>query len=151
MNGRCKGSTTFVQNFPVNDNSILKDPSGNPISPIQFYRDWTGQSWVYSKKQIPFVVQSPMIAPQRVSGYNGTSGGNALPESFETTVLPDTGYLPIIKPPITGWTKGNPNKNDPTTYRDSWLEAAITITPYKKIKYVSYKKCQKPKCKKCQK
>ena len=136
-NGRSKGYFTGAQYFPVNANTDLKDNLGNPISPVTFYRDCYGYYFTYSKKNIPQMVQSPMIAPQCVPGYPGLSGGNALPESFETTILPDIGYLPNTRPTLPNWTT-TPDPNNQTTWRDSWLEAAISMKPYGKVKYIPY-------------
>jgi hypothetical protein len=39
--------------------------------------------------------------------------------------------MPSVYSPLPGWSKPLSNPNDNTTYRDSWLEAAILFTDQK--------------------
>lgn len=77
------------------------------------------------------MVQSDAIKPD-LAPLTGTSGGSALPISFEDTVDVDLGFItPHPRPPLPGWTTGvpvgQPNSTMQSTWRDTYLEQAILV------------------------
>jgi len=61
-----------------------------------------------------------------LNGFKGTSGKNAFPEDLQSTILPDWGLITNNRPVLQGWSgPQTPITSDVTTWRDSWLEAAI--------------------------
>lgn len=122
VDGRCKGSTTGLQDLPVN-------PAISTFSIIRFSRDFPLNNWFYSKKFVSQMVQSDGIKPDSAPTLTGTAGGNPLPISFEETVDVDLGFItPHPRPPIPGWTQPPPNPNIQSTWRDTYLEQAILLT-----------------------
>ncbi len=117
--------------FPVNHNPISKnqnlvDKQGNPIPPFFMAKD-IGSFFGFYKGRHSQIRQNKGIQPI-ATPIKGSSRGNALPMSFETTVFPDFGFTPPIRPPIPGWKKLHsfpPNPNDPSTWMFTYLDAAI--------------------------
>lgn len=58
--------------------------------------------------------------------WTGAIGNRALPMDMGSTVYPDFGFCANTRPKLPGWTgPQQPDTNDYTTWRDSWLETAI--------------------------
>lgn len=67
---------------------------------------------------------------ESVPGYSGLSGSNALPSDEETLLYPDLGLAANNRPRLPGDARPQqptPNDvNERSTWRDAWLEAAVT-------------------------
>lgn len=58
--------------------------------------------------------------------WTGAVGNRALPMDMGSTVYPDFGFCENTRPILSGWPHAQqPDKNDYTTWRDSWLETSI--------------------------
>lgn len=128
IDGRLKGAVVISQSMPVNTfNPYLVSATGLPVSPFQTQEDFTNSSMYrmgvtnhYSVEQVR------ALAPDAAPTLCGTGGKNPLPNSHETTIWPDFGFItPHPDPLLPGWTYGNPNPLDNSTWRDRWLEQAI--------------------------
>ena len=114
--------------FPVNVNSVsanknLINMNGDPVSPFFIGKDIGSFFGYWTKRNLSQIRQNKGIQPV-ATPIKGTSGGNALPISYETTLFPDLGF----KPPIPGWRSLHsfpPNPNDPSIWMYTYLDAAI--------------------------
>ena len=63
-----------------------------------------------------------------LNGFKGSSGRNAFPEDAKSTILQDWGLITNTRTDNSKWfwpKVAQPDPNDRTTWRDSWLESAI--------------------------
>jgi hypothetical protein len=81
-----------------------------------------------------FLYISNSVAVTNQNGYNninpsptltGTAGGNPLPDSLDATVYYDFGLVTPHPDPVLGPTQPAISTNNPSTWRDRWLEQAI--------------------------
>lgn len=101
--------------------------NGDPVSPFFIGKDIGSFFGYWTKRNLSQIRQNKGIQPV-ATAIKGTSGGNALPISYETTLFPDFGFTPPIRPPIPGWTSLHsfpPNPNDSSTWMYTYLDAAI--------------------------
>jgi len=132
LDGREFGFISVSNSFPSNTNPLsaaenLVDNQGKPVSPFTFNMDWGAQFLRYSDKRLSMLRQNEQIKPVRTR-YRGSSGSNALPISFEQTVFPDFGFIPMTRSFIPGWTTIHPRaptRSDPSTWTYLYLDAAI--------------------------
>ena len=123
MDGRSSYAT--VNSFPVNNNTTWKDVSGNPVTPLNFWSDYS-IFWRYGDQKISMDVQNEQLKPLRTPSVSGSNGGAPLPISYEATILQDLGYNTITRPPIPGWDdRSSPIPSNRTTWRFLYLEASI--------------------------
>jgi hypothetical protein len=130
INGQLKGNSIGPFNMPLPIDSFgikYKNSSGNPVSIYLPGFDGSNAGSRIYNNNINLVQISKGLFPNKVPGITGTSGSNALPESWYDTICYDVGGLtPYPEPRLPGDIRPmNPVFTDRSTWRDRWLESAI--------------------------
>jgi hypothetical protein len=128
LDGREFSFISVFNSFPPNINppNFVNDKD-ELVSPLTFNIDWGGYFLRYTDQKLSMLKQNKQVKPVRTP-IKGLSGSNALPISFEQTVFPDFGFMPMTRDFIPGWKTLHPNPpipSDPTTWTYLYLDAAI--------------------------
>jgi hypothetical protein len=131
VDGRLKGATLydFSDNLPFKsfDNPLITN-FNTPVAAIGSMRsDETLGSTISVHAGIPISIQDKTTAIDAAPTLKGWSGGNPLPDEYESTVYVDFGFMtPHPDAPLPGWKNdGQVSPSDSSTFCDRWFEQAI--------------------------
>jgi len=82
-------------------------------------------NFLYVSNSVSSTSQNEYNAIDSAPTLEGTAGGNPLPDSLDATVYYDFGLVTPHPDPVLGPTQPAINTNNPSTWRDRWLEQAI--------------------------
>ena len=115
IDGRLYGISNISRPMAMSEtNSKFRDTNRQLVSPFIVRGEsigtlFIGDVWTGDRNAVPYLTPYP----------------HPFSNNLEDTVYPDYGYVAPVIPPLPGDPRPPADQNDPTTWKDSWLEQSL--------------------------